>query len=160
MVLARFGSTIRCRYGLLVASHPKLYLFGLSFLALRGKAVMKSRSMLLGLLLVDLIGLVPSVRAQVPGIINYQGRVTVGGTNFTGIGLFKFALVNGSAGTTNYWSNDGTPVSQPSKAVPVTVSKGLYSVLLGDATISNMSTAIPNLVFSNADVRLRVWFND
>jgi hypothetical protein len=35
--------------------------------------------------------------AQVPGIINYQGRVTVAGTNFDGTGQFKFALVNGGS---------------------------------------------------------------
>jgi len=30
---------------------------------------------------------------QVPGIIQYQGRVTSYGTNFTGNGLFKFAII-------------------------------------------------------------------
>ena len=40
------------------------------------------------------------------------------------------------------------------------MSKGLYSVLLGDTTIANMSVAIPASVFNNSDVRLRVWFND
>ena len=35
---------------------------------------------------------------QVPGIINYQGRVTVGGTNFDGAGQFKFALVDSTGG--------------------------------------------------------------
>ncbi|MEO8613995.1 MAG: hypothetical protein ABI600_02555 [Luteolibacter sp.] len=33
--------------------------------------------------------------AQVPQIINYQGRVSVGGVNFSGTGQFKFALVDG-----------------------------------------------------------------
>jgi hypothetical protein len=32
--------------------------------------------------------------AQVPSTISYQGRVQVSGTNFTGTGLFKFALVS------------------------------------------------------------------
>lgn len=41
--------------------------------------------------------LVPSlqVSGQVPGMLNYQGRVSVNGTNFTGNGNFKFALVSG-----------------------------------------------------------------
>jgi len=39
--------------------------------------------------------------AQVPQIINYQGRVAVGATNFNGTGAFKFALVD-AAGTTTY----------------------------------------------------------
>ena len=33
--------------------------------------------------------------AGTPGIVNYQGRVVVNGTNFDGAGQFKFALVDG-----------------------------------------------------------------
>ncbi len=101
-----------------------------------------------------------TARAQVPGIINYQGRIVDGGTNFNGTGQFKFALVNGSAGTTNYWSNNGTAVGQPAVAVSLTVTKGLYSVLLGDTTLANMTMVIAPAVFTNSDVRLRIWFND
>src|SRR5262245_43921898 len=99
-----------------------------------------------------------TVRAQVPHLINYQGRVTVDGVNFEGSGLFKFELVN-AGGTATHWSNDGTGSagSQPATAVTLTVSKGLYSVLLGDATLAHM-TPVPATVFSNFDVRLRVWF--
>ncbi len=98
--------------------------------------------------------------AQVPQLINYQGRVAVGAVNFDGPGQFKFALVN-PAGTTTYWSNDGSSVagSQPAAAVALTVTRGLYSLLLGDTALANM-TAIPVSVWANADVRLRVWFND
>jgi|SRR5579859_880969 len=101
-----------------------------------------------------------TARAQVPQVISYQGRVTVNATNFTGIGQFQFALVNG-AGNLTYWSNDGSSSagSEPSAYVLLTVTKGLYSILLGDTTLANMS-AIPVAVFTNADVRLRVWFND
>ena len=35
------------------------------------------------------------VTATVPQLLNYQGRVTVGGTNFNGTGYFKFSLVDG-----------------------------------------------------------------
>jgi hypothetical protein len=60
-----------------------------------------------------------------------------------------------------YWSNDGTSTagSEPTAAVTLAVTKGLYSVLLGNTTLANM-TAIPASVFTHADVRLRVWFND
>jgi hypothetical protein len=100
------------------------------------------------------------LHAQVPQLINYQGRVAVGTVNFDGSGSFKFALVS-TNGLTTYWSNDGTSVagSQPTAAVTLTVTKGLYSVLLGDATLPGM-TVVPATVFTNADVRLRVWFND
>jgi hypothetical protein len=91
--------------------------------------------------------LLPSAFPQVPQMINYQGRVTVGGTNFNGTGQFKFALVNNGASQT-YWSNGVNAVSLP-------VTKGLYSVLLGDTGMN----AIPSAVFTNSDVRLRVWFN-
>ena len=95
--------------------------------------------------------LTPTLFAQVPGLLNYQGRVAVGGTNFTGTGQFKFALVAGSGGAV-YWSSGASAVALP-------VSKGLYSVLLGDTSVPNMGTAIPAGVFTNSDVRLRVWFN-
>lgn len=102
----------------------------------------------------------PYAHAQVPQLINYQGRVAVGSANFDGIGLFKFALVNGT-GTTTYWSNDGSSMAgdEPSASVSVPVNKGLYSVLLGSSSLANMQP-VPSTVFSNPDVHLRVWFND
>ncbi len=86
--------------------------------------------------------------------------MAVGTVNFNGTGQFAFALVN-SNGTTTFWSNDGTSNagSQPVSAVALTVTNGLYSVLLGDTTLTNMA-AIPTNVWANADVRLRIWFND
>ena len=103
-----------------------------------------------------------TLNAQVPQILNYQGNIAVGTppVNFNGSGVFRFALVN-TDGTTTFWSNDGTSTagSQPTAGVTLAVAKGLYSVLLGDTTLTNM-TAIPATVFANTDVRLRVWFND
>lgn len=112
-------------------------------------------------MLLLLLGLLAtlSASAQVPQIINYQGRITVGGMNYDATGLFKFALVN-TAGSVNYWANDGTASGQPATGVSLAVSKGLYSVLLGDTTVSGMTTAIASTVFANSDVRLRVWFSD
>ncbi len=95
--------------------------------------------------------------AQVPQIITYQGRVTSSGTNYNGTGLFQFALVNG-AGSQSFWSNDGSSTngSQSVTSVPVAVSNGFYTVLLGD---TNMTPISPS-VFNNPDVRLRLWFSD
>jgi hypothetical protein len=114
-----------------------------------------------GLLSVLFLVFGSSVFGQVPQLINYQGRVAVGGTNFDGNGQFKFALVNGAGGVT-FWSNDGTSVagSQPTAQITLTVTRGLYAVLLGDVTIAGMTQIIPSSVFANPDVRLRVWFND
>jgi len=53
------------------------------------------------------LGMILPLHAQVPQLINYQGRVAVNGTNFDGTGQFKFALVN-TDGFTTCWSNDGT----------------------------------------------------
>ena len=197
-----------------------------------------------------LLAAAPVASAQIPQLINYQGRVAVGGVNFDGAGQFKFALVDGTApggggavvtrqatatatlaggrvsgvtvtdggaGYTTppgvrivcatgggatvycvvsggavtsipivqsanggysepvsvqidpppaavppYWSNaaDVAPAdSEPDAAVSLTVTKGLYSVLLGDASLPNMSR-VSATVFTHPDVRLRVWFND
>lgn len=108
-----------------------------------------------------MLSAVVSLEAQVPQILNYQGRVAVGNPaiNFHGTGSFKFALVQGT-GPTLLWKNDGSSGNtEPAAAVTLTVTKGLYSVLLGDTGIANM-TAIPPGVFANSDVRLRVWFDD
>lgn len=101
-----------------------------------------------------------TAHAQVPQMINYQGRVIVGTTNFNGTGQFKFALVN-SNGSLRYWLNsaDANLDGVPDAAVSLAVSNGLYSVLLGDTAIASM-LSIPASVFNNSDVRLRVWFND
>ena len=99
-----------------------------------------------------------SATAQVPGIISHQGKVTVGGTNYTGTGLFRFALVN-AAGNTTYWSNDGTSSGEPTAAVSLTVTRSVFSVNLGDTTVANMTQTIPASVFANSAVYLRVWFN-
>src|SRR5260221_3222424 len=73
-----------------------------------------------------------AVEAQVPQIINCQGRVSLNATNFDGTGQFKFALVNGT-GAATYWSNGNSTVSVP-------VTGGLDSVLLGDTTVPNMGS--------------------
>jgi hypothetical protein len=184
--------------------------------------------------------------AQVPSIINYQGRLSASGTNlFNGSGQFKFALVNGGTnlnwqatatatvsggfltiitvtdgghgyaeapGVTitdptgsnavcvahltggvvtsvtvpnpgrnysssptvtiapplpnyayvTYWSNDGsgTGGGEPGLAMPLLVNQGLFSVNLGDTSLSNMTAVIPPSIFTNSDVRLRIWFSD
>ena len=191
-----------------------------------------------------LVAFAPALHAQVPQLLNYQGRIAVGSTNFDGTGQFKFALVDsgtnasqqaagesqlsggrvtavtvtvpgsgylsppavtisggGGSGATatatvsagvvtgiimknqgsgylippavtiapppptypiTLWSNDGTTgaYAQPTASVPLTVTKGLYSVLLGDTAPPLSMAPIPSAVFANSGVWLRVWFND
>lgn len=98
-----------------------------------------------------------SLSAQVPPLLNYQGRLTAGGTNFDGAAQFKFALVTGS-GTVSLWSNNNSSSggTEPTQSVPLTVTQGLFTVMLGDASLSNMQP-VASSVFTNSDVRLRIW---
>ena len=89
--------------------------------------------------------------AQVLPELNYQGRVAVNGTAFTGTGQFRFALVadNGSV----VWSSHATDTTG------IAVQNGLYSVRLGNTALPNMA-AVPSALFVEPGLRLRVWFND
>ena len=73
-------------------------------------------------------------------------------------GLLQVAVICG--GTTTAWSNDGTSTvgSEPTAAVTLTVTNGLFNVLLGDTTLTNM-TALPASAFNGTDRALRVWFS-
>src|ERR1019366_5798982 len=99
----------------------------------------------------------PAAQAQVPQAITFQGSLSVGGKPYTGAGLFKFVLVN-SNGTASFWSNDGSSVGggQPTQASTNPVTSGLFTVVLGDTNMEPVSWT----VFTNSDVRLRIWFND
>jgi hypothetical protein len=101
-----------------------------------------------------------TVFGQAPSVLSYQGVVQSGSGYFNGPGQFKFALVN-SNGATSYWSNDGSSSggAQPVQPVTIPVSQGLFSVLLGDTTLSNMQPVAAG-IFTNSGVRLRIWFSD
>lgn len=102
----------------------------------------------------------PSAQGGAPTVVSYQGMVKVGDVPYDGTGYFKFAIVN-AAGNTTYWSNDGTSTagSEPSNAVPLPVSKGFFSVLLGDTTLSGMTRPLSASAFNGTDRYLRVWFS-
>ena len=101
----------------------------------------------------------PLLGSGSPTLISYQGSVSDGGTPYTGTGYFKFAVVS-SAGTVSYWSNDGTSSAggEPVDGVSLTVTDGLFHVLLGDTGVANMG-AISADVFSGTERYLRVWFS-
>jgi hypothetical protein len=102
----------------------------------------------------------PLSQGGAPTVVAYQGEVRVSDDPYTGNGHFKFAVVN-EAGDTAYWSNDGTSAggSEPTAAVQLAVSEGLFSVLLGDITLGGMTQALTAGVFSQPDLYLRVWFS-
>ncbi len=98
--------------------------------------------------------------AAVPSIVSYQGKVTQGGNPYSGIGYMKFAIVDTGA-TNTYWSNDDTSISgsEPDGAIALTVSNGVFTVLLGDTSLENMTVPLSAGVFESADRYLRVWFS-
>ncbi len=99
--------------------------------------------------------------ASIPQQINHQGVVMVDNARFEGTGQFRFAIVNTVTGN-NLWTNDGSQVpgpGQPAAAVSLLVADGVYSVMLGDAGLANM-TAIPVGMFDTTSVALRIWFDD
>src|SRR5437899_2972810 len=65
--------------------------------------------------------------AQVPQLLNYQGRIAVNGTNFTGTGQFKFALVDGGTNLTRTATGTATVVYGFLVAVNVTDGGAGYS---------------------------------
>jgi hypothetical protein len=122
-------------------------------------------ALLAGAALVVMSQAAPGAASLTPGgaptVVAYQGEVRVSGAPYTGDGYFKFAVVD-AAGTTTYWSNDGSSTggSEPTAAVQLTVSEGLFSVLLGDTTLGGMTQALAAGVFSQPDRYLRVWFSE
>ncbi len=91
-----------------------------------------------------------------PDVVSYQGYVTVNGSPYTGSGYFKFVITD-RYGTTSYWSNDGSSSggAEPTGAVPLTVTNGMFNVLLGDSPMFPLDVS----VFDLLDRYLRVWFS-
>ena len=96
----------------------------------------------------------PHLQSGASSVVSYQGQVKVDGTPYSGTGYFKFAILD--EGDTSQWSNDGTSVAggEPSAAVVLTVSNGLFNVLLGDGM-----EALEASDFDGVTRYLRVWFS-
>lgn len=86
---------------------------------------------------------------------------TAAGSGYTSVPNVTLSAPQGTLSLTTYWSNDGTSTagSEPSSAVAVSVANGLFTVLLGDAGLPNMS-AIDASVFDQPNLQLRIWFNN
>lgn len=163
LILAGFG------WALIWASAPAAGATIALALLLRGKAAVEERLLLrkfpgsaLFVAIISSFLIRPSfLPAQAPALIHYQGRVLVSNLPFNGSGHFKFALINGGIPeTVTCWSNDGASEAgaTPDGAVALPVQDGLFSVLLGNDALDNM-TAVPPTIFAQPDVRLRVWFS-
>ena len=79
----------------------------------------------------------------------HQGRVIVNGKPYYGLGEFRFALVNDSAGI--IWNHSGQ-TGEPLSSIQLQITGGFYSYELKDIPLS-LFQDYPNL-------KLRIWFND
>ncbi len=93
----------------------------------------------------------------VPLTLTYQGQIVVAGAPYEGVGHFKFALIDGSGATV--WSNDGSSVlgAEPDAGVSVIVSRGVYSLRLGDSSVGGMESLSAG-VFDADELSVRIWF--
>ncbi|NOS99901.1 MAG: hypothetical protein HOP29_04680 [Phycisphaerales bacterium] len=113
------------------------------------------------------VAFVGTTRAEVPATLSHQGVIAVSGHRFTGLGDFRFALVDPVSGE-YLWTNDDSPLANcpaptdvqpclpPVGAVPLVVVNGVFNVALGD----NGMHPIDASIFDMPGVALRVWFND
>ena len=123
-----------------------------------GKPIFFLLALPLGLALAASSG---NIQAQtIPQMIPYTGTIEVNGTSFNGNGQFKFAIVS-QDGSISYWSNDNTSVagSEPTDFVTLSVNNGVFTVKLGDVSLTNMQPIAVG-VFDSDLTYLRVWFND
>jgi len=114
--------------------------------------------MIIGVLILLNMGSV--IYCQDNVMFNYQGRVKVQGSAFTGTGNFKFAIVN-NAGDESLWSNDGTSAGggEPSASIAITVTDGIFNAMVGDTGLG--MAAINRTVFNHpSQIKLRTWFSD
>jgi len=94
--------------------------------------------------------------------ISYQGRVTVNGQPYDGVGYFKFAIVDSQGNYT--WNSDiivqaqagAQQIGAPQNPIQISVNKGLFSVRLG--ALPDMPPIPPQAV-GDPDSALRVWFS-
>ena len=84
--------------------------------------LLKMSSVLVAFLLLP--GLVTTARAQVPQMMNYQGRLVAGDAPATGDYTVTFALYTAAEGGAPIWSEEHD----------VTVTEGVFDVLLGSTT--------------------------
>ncbi|MEC8043870.1 MAG: hypothetical protein VX130_04665, partial [Verrucomicrobiota bacterium] len=89
--------------------------------------------------------------------IPHQGRVLVEGKPFHGEGQFWFALVTQDGGFA--WNHEGWG-GVPTSPITISVIGGFYKVILGDTSITGMSTLPDQLLAANDDLELAIWFSD
>ncbi len=113
------------------------------------------RKWILGLSGLVLLALGFAALADPPTEIDYQGKILVNDIPLTGPGYFKYAIAD-EAGTTNYWSHDGTATGEPATFVTNDCYNGVFSAVLGGAPMGDVDPAIFAV---DTTLVLRVWFS-
>ena len=87
--------------------------------------------------------------------------VTTAGSGYTSLPTVSIAAPPPATMQT-LWSNDGTSTggSQPHSEVALAVSQGVFSLGLGDVSLSGMSEPLTAEALLESPRYLRVWFND
>src|SRR2546430_11668137 len=75
-----------------------------------------------------LLAIGSAARAQVPTVLSYQGRLQANGTNFSGVGRFKFAIVSPGTNTSHGATAVGTVNNGFLVGITVTVGGAGYTV--------------------------------
>jgi hypothetical protein len=104
-----------------------------------------------------------SAAAPAQFMLNYQGQIGKKAASgamepYGGVHHFKFAIVDSANNT--LWANDGTLSGEPTASIPLTVTTGSFSLMLGDTALSGMTQPISDSVFSQSDTFLRIWFSE
>ncbi len=86
-------------------------------------------------------------------------NLTAGGSGYFSETFLTIAPPSPILTNATLWNNDGTTGGMPAAAVPVGVTNGLFTVVLGDTNLPNM-TAIPAGFFAQPNLLLQIWFND
>jgi len=109
----------------------------------------------------DTSGSGASATAQISGGVVTSITVILTGGGYSSSPTVTIAPPPPSVANDTLWTNDGTSAAggEPSTAVSVAVQQGLFTVFLGDTTLANMEP-VPASVFTQQDVRLRIWFNN
>lgn len=123
-----------------------------------GRTMIRRYTVWVALVLMALPGV---ARAQSPGVLNYQGRVSADGTNFTGNGFFVFSIHDTDGAI--LWASGDFPIEGttdlPKAAWRLAVKDGIYQIHLGD-TAAGMPALDVGRLRAAANPFLRVWFTD
>jgi len=104
-----------------------------------------------GVLVLSIMG----VQADPPTQFDYQGKILVNDIPLTGEGYFKYAIGN-EAGTTNFWSHDGTATGEPATWLTNDCHNGVFSDVLGAPPMDAIDETVLAL---DTSLYLRVWFS-